>query len=374
VAGPSGRSSIPVGRWVHGLETLAAVERLTGLGRRLGWWLVRAADDLAVRGGLEQEDLTAGLSKMVRGFDAASARFLLARSQARIARIGKFDVDDAVRLRGFYPDRHLALRLQEAGDPRRAGVQRSIAARTVVAEHVPALAPPLHLHGAHQRGGLQVAYLVEGLVEGRRPANRGETQRLLPTVVELLTRLHEAVGIASRPLSKVSSSGLLARWEGAVERERVPAAIDAAVRRLIERDADLEVSLGHGDLVASNMLIRGGQLTLVDWEHARSLPIAYDLAKPLMQARHPDAALERVRGSLTRTVGRSPSSYRLEEQIALAHVQMLSWSERRRRKAETAGRVEQYEKQTAARIAVLRDLLELGGPDVAEGSRGSTSG
>jgi hypothetical protein len=97
---------------------------------------------------------------------------------------------------------------------------------------------------------------------------------------------------------------------------------------------------------------------LVDWEFARAMPVAVDPSKPLLQARSPADALEAVRAPLTATL-EGHGTYTLEEQLALAHVQMLSWSARRREKAEAAGRSRQFERDTSRRIAAVAAFLEV---------------
>lgn len=42
---------------------------------------------------------------------------------------------------------------------------------------------------------------------------------------------------------------------------------------------------GHGDLAIANMLVSGGRIRLLDWERARPLPLAHELAKITLAVR-----------------------------------------------------------------------------------------
>jgi tRNA A-37 threonylcarbamoyl transferase component Bud32 len=355
---------VSTSRWRHALDVLAAVERRSGHGRRLGVGRVGVRGLWAARRRAELDGLSEELARRAHRAAAAPEAVLWARARTPAVRIGKFDTDNVVRLRAFDPEHGVAYRVQERGSPKRAGIHRSIASRRAVASHAPELAPHLLADGTFE--GLEVAYLLEELLTGRHPADRGEVQALLPALVVELTRLHRGVGIDRPRLSEVVAADLLDRWTDAVRTEGVSPAVDRVVRSLVERDARVEVSLGHGDLVGSNILLSDGRLVLVDWEHARSLPIAFDLAKPVLQARHLVAAIEAVRPALDGTVGEASDSYRLEEQLVLAYVQRLTWSRERRQKAEAAGRLRRYEQQTARQLTAIAQLLEvddeLGGP------------
>jgi thiamine kinase-like enzyme len=115
--------------------------------------------------------------------------------------------------------------------------------------------------------------------------------------------------------------------------------------------------LGHGDLVRSNILITNEHVVLVDWEHARGMPIAFDLAKLVLHARDPEEALTLIRKRHP-GLSRSPrESYSLERQIALGLVQMLSWTAPRQTRAQAAGRLDLFEHDTRARVDLLHRLL-----------------
>lgn len=104
-------------------------------------------------------------------------------------------------------------------------------------------------------------------------------------------------------------------------RSQIPALaepLDTAVRRLLSRDALLEVSFGPGDLVGSNILVGGDGLVLIDWEFGGERPIAFDLAKVHLHCADSvttQAALER---GLHHSVGGRLDHYSFAEQLALS--------------------------------------------------------
>jgi thiamine kinase-like enzyme len=223
----------------------------------------------------------------------------------------------------------------------------------------------------HIPAGPGLAFLRESVVPGRSPADRGETMRLAGPIAEALARLHRGIGVAEYRLSKVVRGPFAERWRRFAADRDLSGALARRIADLIERDGDVAVSLCHGDLVASNILLTdqadagaalsrpGTGFVLIDWEHARPGPIAFDLAKLHLAARHPDRALRAMRLALRDTFGCSSptTSYQLEEQFALAHARMLTWHEHRRARAVAASRLEQLEADTRRRLAVLEDLL-----------------
>jgi thiamine kinase-like enzyme len=195
-------------------------------------------------------------------------------------------------------------------------------------------------------------------IDGRHPRDRGEVQGAAVALVARLGRLHASVGIEQRRLSEVASEQIASGWAFAAEHLDVAGPLDAKVRALLRRDALLDVSLGHGDLVGSNLLLdERGRVVLIDWEHAGPLPIAFDLAKLHVQARNSAAAFAAFRRGLGNRVGRTRGGYRLHEQFALGHVQMLSWHEHRLARATEAGREKQLRQDTRRRLDRLEELL-----------------
>lgn len=180
---------------------------------------------------------------------------------------------------------------------------------------------------------------------------------MVPALVAGLARFYVGVGVERVPLSAVVSAELLDRWEEVARGAATQAWVTTTIRDLVGRDADLEVSMGHGDLVRTNMLMTGSDVVLVDWEHARPMPIAFDLAKPVFLSSDPASTVEVIHATLSGQIASARSSYSLKEQLALAFIQMLSWSARRRHRAASAGRAGFLERDSRSRLALLEQLL-----------------
>lgn len=345
-------------RWASALKLLRWVESRSDVPR--GWRArpYRVEGSHAVRDSVRGHDLSRPVSGMARKVPSDAAR-ISARCRADVVRLGKFDIDEVTRFRAFHVTevtQGSALRVQGQADGGAPGVERDVAARRHVARHAPDLAPPLLEHGIHRRKG--VAYLREGIVAGRHPRGPDEVQRLVPPMLAQLARLYAGVGVERQRLSSVVSSRLPQRWEAVASTHLVPSTVADTVRALLARDALVEVSLGHGDLVRTNLLVVDDDVVLLDWEHARSMPIAFDLAKPVFLSRAPDLTIQAMGERLPGLVARSADSYRLEEQLALALVQMLSWSVVRAARAAAAGRTHRLQRDTVARAALLERLVD----------------
>ena len=345
-------------RWKLALAPTVVAEAREQVGRRTAWRRLRAGRRFALRGPLEPvRPLFEGLGGKAEYLDASPAVRVWSRTQARVVRLGKFDVDEVARLRAFYPDQGLVLRLQGA-NAAEAGVDRELTARRLVGDHVPDLAPRLAGHGRFGQAPT-VAYLFEELLDARQLGHPVTIGQRLGELTARLAELYRGVGISSTPIQQVISEHLPARWTKACKEFDVDPAIDRAVRALFDRDACLETSLGHGDLVGTNILTAGDRLVLVDWEHAQTMPIAFDLAKPLQQAADPVAALEALRDGLAGAVPGGRDSYALEEQLALAYVRTLSGGARRRERAAAAGRLDALERESRRRLELLAVLLDV---------------
>jgi hypothetical protein len=280
---------------------------------------------------------------------------MLAIARPDVVRIGKFDVDTAPRFLAFYgPPFNQALRVQANLGGRRPGIGRAIAARRLVDAHAPDLAPRMLDHGTRLRGW--VDFLLEEVVDGRHPWGAKQLQQQIPELFERLHRLHTAVGIEGKQFSSVVHRDFRHRWSTVVDQYSMPAPLVRAVATLIDRDAAVSVSLTHGDLVASNIVVTDTGPTLIDWEHARSQPIATDLAKLELVVHEPANILDTVR-QLAGAALEGPGCYSLPEQIALAHVEILSWDAHRRERAKVAGRTEDFELITRRRVERLTHLL-----------------
>src|SRR5690606_7135213 len=125
----------------------------------------------------------------------------------------------------------------------------------------PGLAPRMVDDGTVLGG--RTAYLAEETVTGRPPRSTAEVVAALSVVATELGAVQRAVGIDARPLSAAAHPQLLDRWRTVVAEGHVTPHLGAAVDRLISRDALLEVSFTHGDLVSSNVLRSEGRIVLI---------------------------------------------------------------------------------------------------------------
>jgi len=277
--------------------------------------------------------------------------------RADLVVIAKFDVDESVKLRGFYADAGRTVRVQVGREDGRHGVSRTLEAYRQVSQHVPDLMPRIDDHGDAPFS--EGVYLVEELVTGSHPVSRDEIQALAEPLAASLLRLHRGIGVSSRALSTVVNRRMPERWRTFAREASVDGMVDAAVRRLIARDELVEISLVHGDLVASNIMIDDGRIVLVDWEYAGEHPIAFDLAKVHLNSRDPDVAQAALERGLQRSVGHRAGHYSFAEQLALAHVQMLSWHRARAARAARAGRSAVLEVHAQQRLQAIARLLEV---------------
>lgn len=353
-------------RWRSALRLLGWVERRAGVPVASTRNRYRIDGQSAVRSDVTVEQLRRPISRMaLRVADDAPER--KARCSADVVRLGKFDVDDVVRFRAFHVTSsgpRSSLRVQGAAGDGSAGVERDLAARRHLQVYAPELAPQLFDHGSDRRR--RVAYLRESVIKGNHPKSAEHFQQLLPGILTGMLRLYRGVGVDRQRITDVVGDRFAERWSEVTASGLVPTHVGSAVDALLARDADVEVSLGHGDLVRTNVLrakgdkLRArGDAVLVDWEYARSMPIAFDLAKPVLLSADRVVAVEQVRSCLGDLLGAARSSYRLEEQLALGLAQILSWSSSRAARAAAAGRSEHFERDTSARIALLEELLEI---------------
>lgn len=343
------------GRWRRALAALAVVERRSpALPAAVRWRQLEAVGPVAY--GLPPSP---ALPRGVVPALTDDPLPITAPVAADAVVIGKFDRGRQVRMRAFYAERGLSVRVQAGsrGGGREHGVGRSVTAAEIVGRHRPRLMPALVDHGTVFRG--RTAYLVEEVVEGRKPANPAQVATAMSEVVTELASVQRAVGVSAEPFSAVVSPKFREHWQGVVTDGHVPPKLATRLDRLIDRDALLEVSFTHGDLVTSNVLIVEDRVVLIDWEYADFRPIAFDLAKMHVNAGPPETALQRLEVALDGLVGHGAGHYSLVEQLTLAHVVVLSRLEARMLKATEARRVEPLKRQVYKRVQAVRNLLAL---------------
>ena len=277
---------------------------------------------------------------------------LRTRLRAESMLIGKFDVDAEVRLRAFYPSSGLSIRYQTGGKTN--GVTRTVNAHKKVRRYAPELMPSIHEHGTilHGRG----AFLLEDAVKGET-ATQSDLEELLVPLTKQLHAVQQGVGITDKRVSEVLGKNSLSRWADFVELHQLDSSLDRKVRELLARDALLEVSLTHGDLVNSNILVDHGDYVLVDWEWSMVKPIAFDLSKMIINVSNTTQVLQDVQTGLG-NVGTMKTHYNFPEQVALALVQALTFYERQLQRAQKAKRTGALERQTKKRVKILGEILE----------------
>lgn len=286
--------------------------------------------------------------------ESSTVGSLKARVAAESVLIGKFDVDREVRLRAFYPAKAVSIRYQTGGD--RNGIARTVDARKKVAPYAPHLMPTIYEHGTIMNE--QGAYLIEETVRGET-ATRGELESIILPLTQQLSEVHRGVGISHRHLSRIVGGMYRKRWSDFVTSQGISETVDRRVQELIDRNALLEVSLTHGDLVSSNILVDGDRFVLVDWEFAASKPIAFDMSKMIINITNFEKALQDMQAGLGGTIGTKPDHYSFREQIALSIILTLSWHKTHLAKAEIAHRTDALARQTAKRLHMVKRLLDI---------------
>lgn len=275
-----------------------------------------------------------------------------ARVRAESVLIGKFDVQAEVRLRAFYPHNGLSIRYQTGGNNN--GIIRTVNAFEKVREYAPHLMPTVYDHGTILDG--RGAYLIEETVVGES-ATRSELESIIFPLATQLHAVHQGAGVTQKYASQALGRRAPELWNEFVELQNINPELDEKVRQLLKRDDLLEVSLTHGDLVNSNILIHENNFVLVDWEWSMIKPIAFDMAKIIINVSHFEKVLEDMQTGLGGYLGIKKSHYTFREQVALALVQTLTFYKRQSIKARKAKRTGALQRQTKKRLNALERLL-----------------
>lgn len=340
-------------RTIRVLRLLGCIERVAGVRGRRCRHELRVGERSAMRADLVVDRLPPHVRDLL-GTVGTTSRTLPVHSHS--VRLGRFDRHGQARARAFLLDgAGTTIKLQR--HVRGHGLDREVAARRLVHHRFPELAPRLVDDGDVRGRGTR--WMLEELVVGAHPASASAVTALAPCLLARLGRWYAMAGVTTRLLHTQLDRRTLERWCAAVAAVPALRAVDVRVRELLAADPGVDVGLAHGDLVASNVLVReDGAPVLVDWEHAGRRPLADDVAKVVLQASDPWAALDASRANLGHLVGRRRDAAPLEVQIALTHVRMFSWYEHRRAKAEAVGRIESFERDVARRSDQLRKLLD----------------
>lgn len=342
-------ATLPRRRWKEAFRCVRAIERrspvLPDRFPRRRWSLHR---NIAVHADVQVRRLPRYLRPKGPAGDHLSAP-----ASADLVRIGKFDIDRQVRLRAFYIDARQSVRFQ-AGGPH-DGVRRSLFAYRYLSKYAPELSPRVLDHGTVRRA----PYLVEEISRGRHPRGAEQLEATIAALTAGLSAVHAGAGVRDQPLLEVLGEGFAARLRNVIAVEHVDPAVDRVVEELLGRAGTVPVSLGHGDLVASNILINSDAVTLIDWEYAGWMPVLFDVAKVHLHCTDPGRAADLLEEGLRPTLRRGSRDYSAREQLALAHLRFLSWDVKRRRRAVAAGRLSQFEDMTRQRWRTVAQLLDL---------------
>jgi hypothetical protein len=337
------------------LAVLGRVEELTGAHRRRSPrtpYLL--GPDHAVRVG--REHVLESLPTRLAGQATVE---VVGACTADVVVFGKFDRPGTPRLRAFRMDDDggVAWKVQPYHGEDEHGIGREISARRTIDEIAPHVTPALFGHGVVDTDDGQLGYLHEELVVGQHVRRYGLHEIVRP-LVTLLADLYTAAGIRSAPWSEVGASRQLERWAEFVDGHEEAEPLREPVNALLRADRDVEVSLVHGDPVASNVVVRpDGSVVLVDWEYAREHAVGLDLTKPVQQSVEQKEALAAVEEVVGDVVGVRRASYSLHEQLALPQVQTLCWSEQHRAKSKQSGRLRRFREVQAQRLELLELLL-----------------
>jgi hypothetical protein len=340
-------------RRAEALRVVAAAERAAGTHRLPRRSPFVIAGDAARRLGADLDAVPTAARDLAPV--PADAHETVATARAALVRFGKFDRGGSIRARAYLPD-GTTLKVQTADPDGGRGIANEIRARRRVARLVPGLAPEVHRTGHLRRHG--VSWIHEEVVHGRHPAGPADVSAAADRVVGSLARLYAAAGYTTRTVHEALGGDVRERFRTTVEREPDLERFVSYVDRLLADARDLDVSFVHGDLVGSNVFLDDlGGIRLVDWEFARRRPVADDAASLLTQALDKPGAVTLIERHLGDRVGSAPGTYTLRDQLVLAQVRMLAWYERRRSRAEQAGRLDALARDTARRTRALEALL-----------------
>lgn len=356
----------PVELAEHALEVIGQVERALGLPPEDQVLELRGRA-LRHPGGLPGLDTDLVADPHVRLPDTRRPEVVRARCASRIVVLGKYARPTQVKARAYLlvDGRAATLKVWRMGAGETPLGARERRVRERVARFPQYRAPTVLRHGTVG----DVDYLLEQVVYGMHPLTAPERRAAAEDLVPSLAAAYIAEGRVVSPASAVMSRDFATRLRTALDDPEIdwpcPPAQQAAVAehllRLVAQDRALVCALGHGDLVATNIIrTPDGSHVLVDWEHGRRMPVAFDLGKLLLTG----DALEALRGAAVRSVRRLPlrdrraRRYTWDEQVLLGFCERLAAAPERRRRAAQAGRSRQFERELTAQLEVLLRLVE----------------
>ncbi|SDU77144.1 phosphotransferase [Jiangella alkaliphila] len=279
-----------------------------------------------------------------------------------VVRLGKFSRGQTIKVRSYLAldDQPVSLKVWRGFDERTSPGRRERLVRAQIAGIDGYRSPRVLADGRID----DIDYLAETVIYGRHPSGPAERLNAAADVGTALCDGYRATMTGLRRLSATTHPAFRDRIDAALgpepNRDWTPetlARLRDRVLRLIDQDRRLPVAVTHGDLVATN-IIRSpdGRHHLVDWEHGRTGPVAFDLVKLILTSGDPARLLDALSATTRGFAGRR-RCYSWEEQLALGIAQFLSWSEAGRRSAAAVGRLHRYEAEHRARLRLLVMLL-----------------
>lgn len=129
-----------------------------------------------------------------------------------------------------------------------------------------------HEQGAH-------LFVIQEFVPGRRFEGRRDQRRFVYSALPQLLATYRRHGIRDAPLGDVLQHDTLPRVrEITGEMDSAPPFL-ARLARILAADPAVPISLCHGDLVPSNLVISGGRIVFLTWERAREDCVVFDLVR-----------------------------------------------------------------------------------------------
>jgi len=213
---------------------------------------------------------------------------------------------DMTRIRAFYPPVQGAegkghcLKIVQADSPAGERMHPELALREKLAElgtvHIPQMTRSFEQDG--------FIYLIEEIIIGRRFSVRRDAQAYIAQGLQQMLATYKKFGIRYEPLSAHFDAAIPERLRGLTG---IGPSFVAAAEKAFARNADIPVSLCHGDLLPSNMCIGAGKFYLLDWDRSFEGAIVLDLLRlPLKYPARHNGITAAVLAALETELGSAP--------------------------------------------------------------------
>lgn len=183
-------------------------------------------------------------------------------------------------VRAFYPKFTLKFLMSRSRDLE--NMRNDVAARERILRHGTVRIPRILNHDLER----SVPFTTEELVNGRRLHPRHDVDALVKVITGPIWETYTKEGFHFAPVQEVIDfSGLqelLALCCKALG--RAPEPLTGRIMEIVEGEGQMICSFGHGDLSFSNIVLADdGAPWILDWECARELPLACDLARVVVE-------------------------------------------------------------------------------------------